>query len=348
MAIEKRGEQSVARRGTSPYMPDFDESDFAPPEWRLVQPTSQAHTQQGISLGSYYCDQTGEAAEHLDVAILKVQRNRTYWVGGDLNFPACSSDDRVMPRPGGMHKGPCAGCEANGAGCSPGYNLLCVRLDQQGQPEPSEMFLLRVNGTSVFPFRKLWSRIHLNHQDNPWSIIVALTSEKKSNDKGTYWVMVPNIAQEFTYEADLAMLKSLADGMAAPLEEQRKAIETEAAQQHRGAPAVRESHYGPGRTTIAGPAAPGEARPARAPRPQPRLITEQEGQEIVAQAERLGVPGETITPFLQSTFNKTRLMQLHVGELAMLTKWLEQEFGQTVEDALEIGLDGEPIDSLPF
>lgn len=331
-------------RGTSPYMPDMGPEDYAPPEWRLVQPTSQAHTQQDIPLGSYYCDQTGETAERLDIAILKVLRNRTYWVGGDLNFPACSSDDRIMPRPGGMHQGPCATCEANGKGCYPGYNLLCVRLDQQGKPEPSEMFLLRVNGTSVFPFRKLWSRIHLNHQDNPWSIMVTLNSEKRSNDRGTYWVMQPNIAQEFTYQADLGLLKSLADGLAGSLGEEQRVLETEAAQQHRETPAL---PYGPGRTTIVRPASQiptPRQKPATPARGLPRLINEQEAQEVVDLASQLGVPGETITPFIQNTFGKDRLRQLHMGELTMLTKWLQQEFGQSLEQDWR----NNPVDELPF
>lgn len=328
------------RGQTSPYMPDMGPEDFAPPEWRLVQPTSQAHTQQQIPLGSYYCDQTGEAAERLDMAILKVQRNRTYWVGGDLNFPACSSDDRVMPRPGGMYQGPCASCEANGKGCAPGYNLLCVRLNQQGTPEPSEMFLLRVNGTSVFPFRKLWSRIHLNHQDKPWSIMVALTSVMKTNERGTYWVMQPDIAQEFTFGTDLTLLQELADGLAGQLEEGRAAVETEAMQEHRNAlvlPAsTTESKTPPARAPRA-PTAPSAGAATR-----PRSINLQEAEVIIALADRLGVPGDTITEFIHNTFAKNRLRQLHVGELAMLTKWLEQEFGQTEEPPAG------PPDDLPF
>ena len=330
----------------TPYMPDMGPEDYAPPEWRLVQPTSQAHTQHDIPLGRYYCDQTGEAAELLDVAILKVQRNRTYWVGGDLNFPACSSDDRVMPRPGGMYPGPCVGCEANGNGCNPGYNLLCVRLDQQGQPEPSEMFLLRVNGTSVFPFRKLWSRIHLNHQDQPWSIMVTLTSKMMTNEKGTYWVMQPDIAQEFTVSADLTLLRALADGIAGPLEEARPATET-VMPQHQQALALRAAKPQPSPTS----SATGErvqSAPAQAPElsaPPIRPITLQEAQEVVALADRQGVPPELVTHFLHDTFGKERLMQLHIGEMTMLTRWLEQEFGEVQR---EVGLDAQPIDNLPF
>lgn len=317
---------------TSPYMPDMGPEDYAPPEWRLVQPTSQSHIQDKIPLGHYYCEETGEDAERLDIAILKVQRNRTYWISADLNFPACSSDDRIMPRPGGMYQGPCVTCEANSKGCYPGYNLLCVRLDQQGKPEPSEMFLLRVNGTSVFPFRKLWSRIHLNHQDNPWSIMVTLTSQMKSNERGTYWVMQPDINQEFTFAAELPILKALADGLAGQ----------EPAGQGVELAALPDPEYGPGKTTVvdARPTIVVGARPKPTPAPttaphnvraSPPLVTGQEAQTVVALAERLGVPPETITPFIQNTFGKNWLHELHQGELGMLTKWLEQEFGQTVE-----------------
>ena len=308
---------------TSPYMPDMGPEDYAPPEYRLVQPTSQAHTQQGITLGSYYCDQTGEVAERLDMAILRVQRNRTYWISDDLNSPACSSDDRVMPRPGGMYQGPCATCEVNGKGCYPGYNLFCVRLDQQGKPQPSEMFLLRINGTSVFPFRKLWSQIHLNHQDNPWSIMISLVSEMKSNEKGTYWVMKPDIAQEFTFDADLPWIKSLADGLLGQVEQGQRT------------PQIAASGSSP-------------VQPPRGPvGPRVTLISRQAGQDLVTLANQMGVPGQTVTDFVSNTFGKRRVMELHTGELTMLTRWLQQEFGQTEPPPVDDWRNN-PVDEMPF
>lgn len=309
-------------RPINPYMPNFGPEDYAPPEWRLVQAPSRAHTESDIPLGHFYCDQTGETTPSLDLIILKVLRNRTYWINDDLTFPNCSSDDRVMPRPGGMYQGPCNTCEANGRGCKPGYNLLCVKLDNQRHPDPAEMFLLRVNNTSVFPFLKLWSRIKLNHQDIPWSIAITLTSEKKTNDKGTYWVMQPNINQEVTYQLDLTLTKSLADEVAGFQEQGQIDQETKAIQQHTAAP------------TIA--AAPDSKATNRLV-----PISKQEAQDTVALANKLSVPPNTITTFINNTFGKDRILQLHTGELGMLNKWLEQNFGQTQESP-------EEEDTLPF
>mgnify|MGYP001587210388 CR=1 FL=1 len=331
-------------RQTSPYMPDMGPEDYAPPEWRLVQPTSQAHTQNQVPLGSYYCDQTGETAEALDLVILKVQRNRTYWSSDDLNFPACTSDDRVTPRPGGKFPGPCASCEKNGAGCYPGYNLFCVRLDQQLKPEASEMFLLRVNHTSVFPFRKLLSQIHLKHQDTPWAISLRLGSDQRSNDKGTYWVMRPDIiasplisdANPATYTRN-ATIKAMADQLAGLEPEALMMVDHDAMTAHRRQPTLADE-IAPMSTRGATPT------PARVTTP----ITLAEGEGLVALAKRLGVPGDIVTGFIHNTFGKDRLMQLHTGELAMLAKWLEQEFGQTEDVGGEVGLDGKPIDGLPF
>lgn len=60
--------------------------------------------------------------------------------------------------------------------------------------------------------------------------------------------------------------------------------------------------------------------------------------------EKLGVPPETVTSFINNTFGKNRVRELHEGEWEMLKKWLVQQFDQTKET----GLDGDPIDSLPF
>ena len=332
-----------------PFMPDMEPEDYAPPEFRLVQSTSRSHYDGGAPLGSYFCDLTGEVAESLDLVILSIQRNRTLWKQGDLNFPICSSDDRITPRPGGAYKGPCAQCVMCNKGCYTGYNLLCIRLnpeDKEEEVNPDSIFLLRVGGTSVFPFRKLWSKLKMQHASVHWSVAIRLPSDERANDKGPpYWTMRPDIKYEFepggeTWKAVLQLAMDAVGIRRAASQTDTEAIAAHAdtqgpqiieqAERHAStwAKAIENPHPGT-RRTISAPQAP------KAPQaPQSGLvrpITQLEANQTTNLAKRLNADPKLISAFIVNTFGKNRLSELHTGELAMLTKWIEQEFS-TVDD----------------
>lgn len=327
MAIQRPRQEQGPIKPSNPYMPDFDSDDYTPPEYRLVQPTSKAHTEYSVPLGSFFCEQTGETTETLGLVILKVQRNRTYWAQNDMSSPACSSDDRVMPRPGGAYPGPCKECPANGNGCYPGYNIFAVRFTPTEPFDPSALFLLRINGTSVFPFRKLWSQIHMNHQDQPWRVALSISSTQQSNDKGTYWVMQPEISEEFQPGDETRnVFKNLADNFCMGGLKERPSVDPPLA--------------------IQSPKPQPKPQPMPAPQsriPRMPLITRQQAEETVQFANSLGVPTEIVRTFIANTFSKDRLRDLHMGEWTMLNKWLQQEFGQ-----VGTSTPLKPEDDLPF
>ena len=336
-----------------PFMPDMEPEDFAPPEIRLVQSASKAHYDGGASLGTYFCDMTGEVAESLDLVILSIQRNRTLWKQGDLNFPICSSDDRIIPRPGGAYPGPCAKCPLCNKGCFPGYNLICVRLGEKDEVSPSNMFLLRVGHTSVFPFRKLWSRIKMQHANVHWSVAIRLSSDEKTNDKGPpYFVMRPDIEHEFKPGGDTWQAVRLLAMYAAGIGRAASHINTEAI-------AEAANTQAPGSTVASSIEYPAvdvprsllvrldSGDPATAPQAPKsglvRSITQLEANQTANLAKWLNADPKLVSAFIANTFGKQRLSQLHTGELAMLTKWLEQEFR-----ALPQKPESSPMDNLPF
>lgn len=332
MTLAKRDQTSqtldVLRNLESPYMPGFDSDDYAPPEYRIVQGLSTAHTQDGVALGVFYCEQTGDVRETLDFIILRVGRNLSNWDKNNRSFPVCSSEDRIIPRPGGKFKGPCGTCPARGKECFPGYNILAMLCDDKHtmKDEPV-IFLLRVNGTSVYPFRKLWPEIKLKYANNPWMVQITVTSERRM-DKNTYWVMKPEIQMELPEDWQ-AYVKAIADSF---LSLDINAVDREAQQQHMQAngspmPEVDRS---------AGKVIDSQAVQGRKPNP----ITKEQAVETVAIAKNLGVPEKTISAYIANAFQpKTRLMDLHSGEVTMLQAWLYQEYGQTQEQPIDPALD---------
>ena len=314
---------------TSPdenFMPGFDSDDYAPPEFRLVQPTSKAHTESGAALGFYHCESSGETTETLSFSILQVRRTLTLW-GQDMAFPECASDDRIMPRSGGAYPGPCGSCPARNKDCFPGYNLLCVRAGTLGDPEP-EMFLLRVGGTSVFPWRKLWPKIKTRYNNQPWRTLINLSSELKSNQKGTYHVMVPGEPSDLPIE-EARRVQMLAQAMTGL---EPKALEEPVWQAPQPLPTIDPAH----------PAGEGDrARLSVAP-PIPATIDRERATSIVQLAEDLGVPPDIVTGFINVTFKRHRLSQLVLDEATTLEAWLRDEFGQTEKTAPD------PMEDLPF
>ena len=316
--LDKARNLPIQSQADNPFMPGFDSDDYAPPEFRLVQPTSKAHTEGEIALGLFHCEATGEATETLNFSILHVQRTLTLW-GQDLAFPECSSDNRITPRPGGSYPGPCGVCPARNKGCYPGYNILCARIETLGDPEP-EVFLLRVTGTSVFPWRKCWPKIKTRYNNLPWKAQISLTAERRSNDKGTFYVMAPGEPEPLEKQV-AETVRDLALGMAGL---DIGAVDAQAQQAHIEAPA-------------------GQAARARLPASRVRAtMTLERAQSIVELSESLGVPPETITTFINDTFKKDKLSQLQLDEAATLEDWLHQEFGQLDKPAPD------PFKDLPF
>ncbi|MGH7774645.1 MAG: hypothetical protein ACREQA_20670 [Candidatus Binatia bacterium] len=327
----------------SPYMPGFDGDDYAPPEYRVIQAMSKAHTERELPMGHFYCEQTEDLKQKLDLVILRVQRNLTLWGKGDMNAPQCSSDNRITPRPGGKHQGPCGSCPARGKECFPGYNLLAMAWEGEGSFETPNLFLLRVNGTSVFPFRKLWAKVAQQYGNQPWKFILNLSTEKRTNQSGTFFVMMPRIEMDFNADSQVKA-KALADNF---LSLDINAVDREAQQAH--ARTAFDHQQGP--SIVDGQVdqrASNVVDSQAVQRPKVRGITKAEAWQTVEIAKALGVPETTIAAYIAHTFGpKTKLGELHTGEWTMLNAWLYQEYGQT-KDTNKTTTDEDDIGELPF
>ena len=242
--IVSRTHQPLDTQEESPYMPGWGPEDYAPPEMKLVQSSSRSHTEEGVEMGRFHCAQTGEVKESLRMVILRAQRTRVLWPD-TLGPPECASDDRNSPRPGCKYSGPCSNCPVGNDApwllseedkrdyCLPAYTLLVLDRES-GQP-----YLMRVNGTSVQGFKGLWTTFRLAYQGRPFSAETELTTQKRSNDRGTFYVMRPRILQSLGAE-EAAHYQEMAQAMmgvkltAQEEPEEPKAVEPTPPQEYQG------------------------------------------------------------------------------------------------------------------
>lgn len=315
--------QSLATEAPVNYMPDMEPDDYAPPEYRLVQFLSKAATQGDIPVGTYHCEATGDTQESIYMVILRIQRTMTRWERGQMEAPACQSSDRIMPQPGGSHPGPCKTCPARGQDCYPGYNLVCLLADPNNmaaslnKPEP---FLLRVNGTSVFGFRKLWSLIQKNYRATPWAAITLLESEHKDSKSGEYYIMAPSILGPVEDGGVLASLKEIADSMMA----------SEVLQ---AAPAP------PGSKIIDAPVQYSVTGSTL------RKITLEEAKELLELMKERQVSSDLAKAYMANAFQINALKLLNTGQWSMLKSWIYQEYPLPPVGQPETK---DPMDDLPF
>lgn len=197
------------------FMPGMDETDFVPPVVTLIQGLSKGHTDDKIDLGLFYCPQSGETWETLKLVLLKVARTRVLFDPAELTAPLCQSDDRVNPRPGGKYHGhfDCESCPARQDApwllsaddraakerdpgiCPPGYTFLAVDADT-GMP-----FILRINGTSVSPWKTVLTTFRMRHKNVPFAAPVDVGSRSRQNAAGqSFYVMAPAAGSPFEME----------------------------------------------------------------------------------------------------------------------------------------------------
>ena len=326
MTLANRSQNITATTAVNSYMPDMGPEDYAAPEYRLVQGLSDAHTLHDVAEGQYYCEATGDARNPLTFVVLQVlQRTLTLWKTGDRTAPICSSDDRITPRKDGAYPGPCKGCPGRKAGCSMGYTMLCALVDPDNEMESirnQDLFILRPGSSSAFPFMKLWTDVRSKQDNIPWRLLVSLTSEKRTNDKGTFFVMAPT--WEAITDGDcLSELQIIADAG------QREALP--------------EPSAPPAQVVDTKVAAPALAAPTRQAL---RLITKDEAQEIATICKNYNIDNPMfITAYIQNAFGKDRVMQLNTGELSMLKAWLHQNYQPKRQAVVEAPVDE---DDLPF
>ncbi len=225
------------------FMPGMDETDFVPPVVTLIQGLSKGHTEDKIDLGVFYCPQSGETWETLSLVLLKVARTRVLFHPDELAAPLCQSDDRLNPRPGGKYHGhfDCENCPARQDApwlvspeektakerdpgiCPPGYTFLAVDANT-GMP-----FILRVNGTSVSPWKTVLTTFRMRHKNVPFAAPVDVSSRSRQNAAGqSFYVMAPAAGSPFEMEKVQeywAMAKEMQGVSLSAFEEDRAATE---------------------------------------------------------------------------------------------------------------------------
>jgi len=244
----------------------------------------------------------------------------------EARFRVVYSHYRIMPRPGGVYPGPCKGCPGIAEGCQEGYNLLCVRMDPNNQLESirnQELFMLRVSGTSIFPFKKLWTEIRSKQGNIPWRLRVILGSYKKTNNMGTFFVMMPTWVS-ITDQESLDELRIIADAGTsdAPTNAADTLLIPQPVDINRQV-ADEDTHI-----NISAPL---------------RQVTKAEAAEMVTLCKEYRITDNNlISAYIANAFGKSRVMELNTGELAMLTAWIHQEYQPKREPAPAVD------DDLPF
>ena len=194
------------------FMPGMDQTDFVPPVVTLVQGLSKAHTEDQVPLGVFYCAQSGEQWEKLNLVLLKVARSRVLFTPGELAAPVCQSDDRIVPRPNGKYSDQktCEKCPARNDApwllspearttldhdpglCLPSYTFLAVEAIT-GAP-----YIMRVNGTNVSPWKTALTTFRMRHKNVPFAASVEVGSKLRVNAQNqSFYVMTASVSPPF-------------------------------------------------------------------------------------------------------------------------------------------------------
>lgn len=168
------------------------------PVRKLVQAVSREADSKHA--GEFWDSLTDTYKYGLRVAILALSRSRSLFTAGDFgSAPVCVSEDAVKPRqvmvtPDGKETGPtCGECifaqwgsardfKGKGQECRFSYNLLCFDI------EDSQVFILRVSGTSINPWRRYMTAGKMSKAP-AYAVETIVSSEEEMFDAGKAYVM---------------------------------------------------------------------------------------------------------------------------------------------------------------
>ena len=169
--------------------------DMNIPELKINQATGGDYAKEiGTKLGQLYNSTTGDMYDTVDVQVLHIQKNRTYWGRTDITDdpPICSSLDGVMSVNGDVCK---TGCpyhayreranidkDERRKECQAGFVVLC--LDEQQMP-----LVIRLNGISADAGRNLAYQAFWNKalKQSPGGFFFRVSSSKKKTAAGEAW-----------------------------------------------------------------------------------------------------------------------------------------------------------------
>jgi len=177
-------------------MDTYGYDEMAVPQWRLVQNVGAEYAKNlGAKPGNFYNSSTDEIAEELEVVVVDIRKQRTYWGRTEIEEapPECSSSDGITSWDGKE----CSQCEyrcdtpwaidatKRRQMCTLSYNILCLNTAD------SMPCLIRAGGINALPTRQLLTSLRLNKNLNHeyHRALIRVTSTKKKTSAGEAYTM---------------------------------------------------------------------------------------------------------------------------------------------------------------
>lgn len=176
----------------------IDQTDIRMPKIKIVQITSQEFSQEKIPAGHFYNAVTKEHSEYLDCVFLTLGKTRVKWPEffkrGDK--PLCRSIDGL--RGEGVGDGVCANCQYSSWNSlkadqtKPSCNMSYVWLGVTPNGSPFRFIAGGANVSITKDFiNKVLPKLRMKNGKKLgiFAIKVRLSTEQKTNDRGTFYVL---------------------------------------------------------------------------------------------------------------------------------------------------------------
>ncbi|MDD5229690.1 MAG: hypothetical protein PHC43_00015 [Candidatus Marinimicrobia bacterium] len=179
---------------TTIMMASLGMEDMNIPELKINQATGGDYAKENLNakLGQMYVSTTGDVHDKINVQVLMVQKNQTFWGRDDITDepPICSSLDGIMSVDGQICKEcqhyrarPSLDKDERRKECQAGYVVLA--LDENQMP-----LVIRLMGISADSGRDLNAMLYFNKglRNNRGSFYFQITTLKKKTASGEAWM----------------------------------------------------------------------------------------------------------------------------------------------------------------
>jgi len=181
---------------TERQMDTYGYDDMAIPQWKLIQNVGSEYAKSlGAQPGDFFCSATEEIAKELNIVVVDIRKQRTYWGRTDIEEapPECSSADGITSWDGKE----CVSCQhrcdtpwavdstERRQMCTMNYNILCINIAD------SMPCLIRAGGINALPTRQLLTLLRVNKKlkGEYHRALINVTSAKKKTAAGEAYVM---------------------------------------------------------------------------------------------------------------------------------------------------------------
>lgn len=202
---------------TKRALDQYGPNDMALPTWKLVQNVGSDYAKsQGAKPGDFYCSLTEELAKELELVVVDIRTQRTYWGRNEIEDspPDCASlDSKNMVSMDGKD---CRTCQYRSdtpwtlkpterrQRCNTSYNILGINTAD------SMPVLIRASGISALSARQLITLLCTNKKlrGEYHRALVGVASAKKKTPSGEAYTMHFKIKGLISDEAQADELKN--------------------------------------------------------------------------------------------------------------------------------------------